>query len=105
MKLIVIALFSIGIIESAWAQDLQVRVRELEARFSNLEYRLSRLETGTPRNGTDNPWTCTLVVFDKTYVANGKTMTLARAKVIKQCLDAGGTSVWCKPSAAICSND
>ena len=105
MKLIVLSLFSIGIIESAWAQDLQVRVRELEGRVSNMEYRLSKLETGSPRSVTDNPWTCTLVVFGRTYVGTGKSKGVALAMAVKKCSDAGGTNIWCKASATVCSND
>jgi hypothetical protein len=106
MKLIFLPLFSIGIIESAWAQDLQTRVRELESRFSNIEYRLSRLEAA-PRSGIDNPWTCTLTlsILGKTYVGKGRTKDIALAIVLKKCLDEQGNNIWCKPTSAVCSND
>ncbi len=107
MKLILLALFSIGTIKSAWAQDLQARVLQLESRVSNMEFRLSKLETGTPRSGTDNPWTCTLdlVIFNRTYVGTGKTKAIALAMVVKKCLAEQGNNIYCKPSTAVCSNE
>jgi hypothetical protein len=106
MKLIVLSLFSIGIIESACAQDLQARVLQLEGRMSNIEYRLSKLETA-PRSGTDNPWTCTLTlsVFNRTFVGTGRTKAIALAIVVKKCLDEQGSNIWCKPASAVCSNE